>query len=202
MRIRLGCIVEGHGEVEAVPVVVRRIAERERPLNVVEIPNPLRITKDRLVKAGELERAVELAARLAGQPGGVLVVLDSDDDCPAEQEPALLARAEAARSDRPIAVVLAKREFEGWLLAAAESLRGQRGLPDNLQPPADPEAIRGAKEWLTGRMTAGRAYSPTLDQPALSARFDLDLARTRSQSFDKFYRDTVALISRLQNASR
>ena len=202
MRIRLGCIVEGHGEVEAVPVVVRRIAERERPLNVVEIPNPLRITKDRLVKAGELERAVELAARLAGQPGGVLVVLDSDDDCPAEQGPALLARAEAARSDRPIAVVLAKREFEGWLLAAAESLRGQRGLPDNLQPPADPEAIRGAKEWLTGRMTAGRAYSPTLDQPALSARFDLDLARTSSQSFDKFYRDTVALISRLQNASR
>lgn len=202
MRIRLGCIVEGHGEVEAIPVVVRRIAEQESPLSIVQIPTPIRISKDRLVKTGELERAVELAARLAGQPGGVLVVLDSDDDCPAEQGPALLARAVEARSDRPIAVVLAKREFEGWLLAAAESLRGQRGLPDNLQPPADPEAIRGAKEWLTGRMVAGRAYSPTLDQPALSACFDLDLARERSESFDKFYRDTVALISRLQSASR
>lgn len=202
MRIRLGCIVEGHGEVEAVPVVVRRIAERESPLDVVQIPAPIRISKDRLVKAGELERAVELAARLAGQPGAVLVVLDSDDDCPAEQGPALLARAVETRNDRPIAVVLAKREFEGWLLAAAESLRGQRGLPDDLQPPADPEAIRGAKEWLTSRMTAGRAYSPTLDQPALSAGFDLDLARTRSESFDKFYRDTVALISRLQSAGR
>ncbi len=202
MPIRLGCIVEGHGEVEAVPVVVRRIAERESPLSDVRILGPIRISKDRLVKAGELERAVELAARLTGLPGGVLVVLDSDDDCPAEQGPALLARAVEARSDRPIAVVLAKREFEGWLLAAAESLRGQRGLPDNLQPPADPEAIRGAKEWLTGRMMASRVYSPTLDQPALSARFDLDLARKRSESFDKFYRDTVALISRLQSASR
>ena len=202
MPIRLGCIVEGHGEVEAVPVVVRRIAERESPLSVVQILRPIRISKGRLVKAGELERAVELAARITGHPGGVLVVLDSDDDCPAEQGPALLARAVEARSDRPIGVVLAKREFEGWLLAAAESLRGQRGLPDNLQPPADPEAIRGAKEWLTGRMAAGRAYSPTLDQPALSARFDLDLARERSESFDKFYRDTVALISRLQSASR
>ena len=202
MRIRIGCIVEGHGEVEAVPVVVRRIAARESPFDVVEIHRPIRISKSRLVNADELERAVELAARLLGHPGGVIVVLDSDDDCPVEQGPALLARAEAARSDRPLAVVLAKREFEGWLLAAAESLRGQRGLPDNLQPPADPEAIRGAKEWLTGRMTAGRAYSPTLDQPALSACFDLDLARTRSESFDKFYRDTVALISNLQSASR
>ena len=202
MRIRLGCIVEGHGEVEAVPVVVRRIAERESPLDIVQILRPIRISKDRLVKARGLERAVELAARITGHPGGVLVVLDSDDDCPAEQGPALLARAVEVRSDRPIAVVLAKREFEGWLLAAAESLRGERGLPDNLQPPADPEVIRGAKEWLTGRMTAGRVYSPTLDQPALSARFDLDLARERSESFDKFYRDTVALISRLQSASR
>ena len=201
MRIRLGCIVEGHGEVEAVPVVVRRIAERESPLDIVQILRPIRISKDRLVKARGLERAVELAARITGHPGGVLVVLDSDDDCPAEQGPALLRRALAARSDRSIAVVLAKREFEGWLLAAAESLRGKRGLPDNLQPPDDPEAIRGAKEWLTGRMTAGRVYSPTLDQPALSARFDLDLARERSESFDKFYRDTVALISRLQSAS-
>ena len=85
MPIRLGCIVEGHGEVEAVPVVVRRIAERESPLSVVQIPNPIRISKDRLVKAGGLERAVELAARITGHPGGVLVVLDSDDDCPAEQ---------------------------------------------------------------------------------------------------------------------
>ena len=202
MRIRIGCIVEGHGEVEAVPVVVRRIAERESPLSAIQMSSPIRISKDRLVKSGELERTVELAARLAGEAGGVLVVLDSDDDCPAEQGPALLARAVDARSDRPIAVVLAKREFEGWLLSAAESLRGKRGLSDDLQPPADPEAIRGAKEWLTGRMTAGRTYSPTLDQPALSARFDLDLARTRSQSFDKFYRDTVALISRLQSASR
>lgn len=202
MRIRLGCIVEGHGEVEAVPVVVRRIVERESPFEVIQIPRPIRISKDSFVKADELERTVELAARLAGEAGGVLVVLDSDDDCPAEQGPALLARAEAARSDRPIAVVLAKREFEGWLLAAAESLRGQRGLPDDLQPPTDPEAIRGVKEWLTGRMAAGRAYSSTLDQPALSACFDLDLARERSVSFDKFYRDTVALISRLQSASR
>ena len=93
MPIRLGCIVEGHGEVEAVPVVVRRIAERESPFEFIQIPRPIRISKDSFVKAGELERTVELAARLAGEAGGVLIVLDSDDDCPAEQGPALLARA-------------------------------------------------------------------------------------------------------------
>ena len=43
-------------------------------------------------------------------------------------------------------VFLAKKEFEAWFLAAAESLRGQQGLPLDLTSPHYPENIRGAKE--------------------------------------------------------
>jgi hypothetical protein len=128
-----------------------------------------------------------------GGTGGVLVVLDSDDDCPAQAGPNLLTRAAAVRVGLPIAVVLAKHEFESWFIAAAESIAGQLGLPADLQSPNDPESIRGAKEWLTGKMLGSRSYSPTLDQPALASRFDLGVA-LRANSFEKFHRETTRLL--------
>jgi len=61
-------------------------------------------------------------------------------------------------------------------------------LPASLAAADDPEAIRGAKEWLRDRHSCAR-YSETVDQPALTAIFDIQLARKRSPSFDKFYRE-------------
>lgn len=84
-----------------------------------------------------------------------MVVLDSEDDCPGQLGPRILQRAAQARSDVSLAVVLPKREFEAWFLAAAESIRGYRGLPQDLRPPPNPEAVQGAKEWLNHRMQAG-----------------------------------------------
>ena len=192
--IRLASIVEGDGECEAIPVLVRRIALALDPGLVPLVQPVLRVPSSRLIKQGELERTVELAARKLGDQGGILIVLDCDDGCPAEDAPALLKRAIAARRNLAISVVLAKREYEAWFLAAAESLRGQRGLPTDLAAPPDPEAIRGAKEWLAERMPPGRGYSETSDQPALTAIFDLIAAR-RADSFDKCYREITRLLN-------
>lgn len=197
MIARIGCIVEGHGDVEAAPIVIRRIAARIDPARVIHIPAPIRTSRDKIVKAGELERAVTLASRKLGGYGAVLVLLDSEDDCPARLGPELGRRAAAIRGDLPLAVVLAKREFEAWFLAAAESLRGLRGLAADLQPPPDPEAIRGAKEWLRNRMPPRQRYVETLDQPALAAQFSLDAARA-APSFDKLYREVARLIEELR----
>jgi len=199
MDLRIGCIVEGHGDREAVPVVIRRLAEKLDPTMTVLIPPPIRIPKNKLIKAGELERAVELAARTTSRHGAVGIVLDGDDDCPAQIGPALLERATRVRRDLPTAVVIAKREFESWFLAAAESLAGHRGLNTNLDHPPEPEAVRGAKEWLSARMQGGRKYVEILDQPALSAQFNLDMAR-RSESFDKCYREISRLLNELRKA--
>ncbi len=188
--------MEGHGELEAVPVLVRRIAGELHPGHPVRIAHPFRVPRTRLIKPGELERSVELAARRAGRGGGILIILDSDDECPAALGPELLQRAMAVRPDLPISLVLAKREFEAWFLAAAESLRGSRGLAGDLDPPEEPEMIRGAKEWLTARMTGSLHYRETLDQPALAAVFDLTAAR-RADSFDKLYRDVSRLLNTL-----
>ena len=199
-EVRIGCIAEGHGEREAVPIVIRRIAQVLDPALYVHIPPPIRTPKSKLVKSGELERALGLAALKIQGRGGILVLLDSDAECPAQRGPELLQRATSARADLPVAVVLAKQEFEAWFLASAVSLRGSRGLSANLVPPPDPEMIQGAKEWLSRQMVGAQSYRETLDQPALAARFDLEVAR-RADSFDKCFREIVRLLESVRWSS-
>ena len=200
MTVKIGCIVEGHGDVVAVPLLIRRIAAELHPDLVIETPRPIRVHRNQVVQADKLERRVELATQRIGGQGAIFIVLDADDACPAQLGPELINRVSQTRSDLPIAVVLAKYEFEAWFLASVESLRGQRGLRANIQPPNEPETIRGAKEWLTHRMEGSRTYSETHDQPALAALFDMEQAR-QADSFDKCYRDIVRLLEKLQEAN-
>ena len=196
--IRIASIVTGHGEVTAAPLLLRRIAQDLDPGLILDLPSPLRLSEGKLHKQDELARTVELAARRAGPHGGVFLLTDCDDGCPAQDGPALLARVRAVRSDRPLAVALAHREFESWFLAAAESLRGRVGLDAQLSPPDQPEALRDAKGWLKRHMQGARGYNEVLDQPKLAAAFDLAQARGRSDSFDVCYRRVAELLSALR----
>ena len=192
---RIATIVEGHGEVEAVPILLRRIAERLSPDFAVDAPRPIRTGRRKLRKEGELERVVRLAARLAGTDGCILILLDADDDCPAELGSELLRRARGEQADCDIRVVLAKVEYEAWFLAALDSIAGKRGIAESAAQPPEPESIRDAKGWLSARMPSGQSYSPTLDQPALTAIFDLDSAARMAPSFDKLWRDVGSLLA-------
>ncbi|WP_199485184.1 DUF4276 family protein [Actinomadura craniellae] len=193
--LTIGTIVEGQGEVQALPVVLRRIAARCVPETWLDLPRPYRAGRGSLLKAGGIEAAVTVVAE-ANRVDGVLVVIDADDDCPATLGPGLLRRAQECRPDKQHAVVLANREFEAWFLAAAPSLGGVRGLAEHLDLPAEPERPRDCKGWLTSRRTDGQSYKPTADQAALADRFDLDMARAHSPSFDKFYRDVERLLTK------
>ena len=200
MILKIGCIVEGQGDVEAVPILIRRIAAECYPEMAIRIPRPIRVNRTQVVLPDQLEQEVKLATQKIGGKGAIFIILDSDDDCPAQLGPALLYRASQVCDNLPIAVVLAKREFEAWFLAAAESLRGKRGLKSDIASPNNPEAIRGAKEWLHDRMQSSNTYRSKRDQPALAALFDLEQAR-QADSFDKCYRDIVWLLEELQNAN-
>lgn len=191
-------IVEGHGEVSAVPILIRRIVARYAPEVYAHVGQAIRVKRTGLIQPGGLERTVELAARQTTPADGILILLDADDDCPREIAEQLLARARAARPDRAISVIAANREYEAWLLAAARSLRGKRGLADDLEPPPDPEGIRDAKGWLASRTTGGFSYKPTIDQPALTHLFDLEQANA-SRSFRKFVKDVLQLAQNQPN---
>ncbi len=189
---RIVSIVEGHGEVNAVPVLLRRIVQQISPTSALEVPRPIRVKRTRILQQSELERAIALAAKRAAGDGCILLLLDSNSDCPAKLGPEMLRRAAAIRPDRAVRVVLAKMEFEAWFLAAASSLAGYRGIDASIARPPDPEAVRDAKGWLSERMPPGQPYRETLHQAAFAATFDLAAARSAS-SFDKLWRDVESL---------
>lgn len=114
------------------PILIRRIAQIAEPQCWVEAPPGIRVPRGTLVKAGEVERATQLAAMHANPDGAVLILVDADDDCPAEIGPELLQRAAGASPGLAIGLVLAKYEFENWFIAAADSIRGRRGLAADL----------------------------------------------------------------------
>jgi hypothetical protein len=154
----------------------------------------MRIPRGKITIAGGIERAVAAEALRVSGTGGVLVLLDADDDCPAEYGPLLLARAMAARPDKQVSVVLANREFEAWFLAAAPSLAGQFGFPGEFPRPHNPETPRDCKGLLTKARPRGQPYKETVDQAPLTSAFDLKMAREHSDSFDKFYREISRLL--------
>ncbi|MBB3295614.1 hypothetical protein FHT39_004294 [Mitsuaria sp. BK045] len=179
-------IVEGDGEVAALPVVLRRLHERFGPYDHVNVLAPIRVYKDRFLnREEEFRRHLLLAAAKCGEGGWILVVLDADDECPKELAERIRARAAEVVPHRRVAVVIPKREFEAWFIAAAASLEGVRGFSSSeADRGIDAETPRNAKGWLKERMHGG-SYGETTDQPAFAARFDLDQALANSRSFRK-----------------
>lgn len=190
-------VVEGHAEVQTVPVLMRRLLAESRRYEV-HIARPVRVKRYQVVRPGELERAFQLARRRSQGCDAILLLLDADDDCPKEIVPELLERARNAGAGLPVAVVLAKSELESWFVGSLESLRGVRGIDEAAVSPEKPEDIRGAKGYLGRQMMGGFTYVEVDDQPALAEGFDLELARRRCPSFDKFMRDFQTLIAAMQ----
>jgi hypothetical protein len=178
-------IVEGDGEVEAVPILLRRIAEWRASSDMPMILQPLRVKRDKFLnKHEEFNRVLILAARKLVDPGWILILLDADDDCPVTLASKILDRCRQVVAHKAVSVVLAKREYEAWFIAASESLNGYRGLVLGQGAEIDPEAKRDAKGWMRERMANG--YREVLDQPAFSSRMNLKFAYERSRSFKKF----------------
>lgn len=107
MAFRIVPIVEGDGEVQAVPVLLRRFIIEFNPAIPIQIAGPIKQHRGSLIKAGGIERAVQFAAIEMGESGAILIILDSEGECPRKLGPSLLARAQEARSDKSSLVVLA-----------------------------------------------------------------------------------------------
>lgn len=199
MTLQVTTIVEGDGEVVALPVLLRRLSQWRTPETYVEILTPIRVRRDRFLnRTEEFQRILSLAASKCGESGWILIVLDADDDCPKEKGATILANATAHVPHRNISVVLANREYEAWFIAAASSLDGCRGfkLPQVI---VDAEAPRDAKGWVERQMLG--SYSEITDQPAFSARMNLQDAFDKSRSFRKLCEEWSKNVTRL-NAER
>ena len=111
--MKIAAIVEGDGEVAALPVLLRRIAAWRSPVQRTEVLPPIRVRRDRFLnREDEFKRHILLAAAKCSDDGWILVLLDADDDCPAEIGREILKRARSVAPHRRISVVLANREYE------------------------------------------------------------------------------------------
>jgi hypothetical protein len=142
--------------------------------------------------------------------GAVLLLLDGDlskipatwtsysdhfrttDFCPFRAAAVLAGSARAARAGEVFscASVFAMKEFETWLVAGIESLRGHeladgRGVIPRTAafPEGEIENVRDAKGILQSIV---RGYNPSLDQAILAGFVDLDMVATRCRSFRRF----------------
>lgn len=187
-------LVEGHSEVEAVPILLRRLLVALEAFHV-EIARPFRIKRTKIVRPGELERAVTQGLRARSNVKGLLVILDQDDDDVESLESDLTRRGRET-TDVPLYVVAAERELEAWFLGCKEALRGVRGIRSDARSPSEPESIRGAKERLSRNME-GRRYVEVDDQPAFAEAMDLGLASERCRSFRRLAQAVERLAIRI-----
>ena len=174
-RPKLASIVEGHGEVSAVPELLRRLVPS------IDVLKPHRLPKGRM--RVDLARAVRLQGDRVGADGGVLVLVDADDDDPAQLQQLLQGQVDAGLSGST-RVVVAIKEYEAWFLAGIGSLRSHRSVRDDATYEADPEAPRGAKSHLSPQIL--EPYQETIHQVAFSAIVDLDEVAGSSDSFLAF----------------
>ena len=158
--------------------------------------SPFRSKRTLLVREDDFKRAVQIAALKPGACA-VLVLFDADDDCASTYVPNMLVWAREVAPELPCGVVMARREYEAWFLAAIESLRGQRKISPEATYPNNPEQVRDAKGTVERLMMPGTHYAGTADQPALSALFDLRTAYRRASSFRKLVKELCRLLEEL-----
>jgi hypothetical protein len=198
MTRRLVLLVEGQGDADAAPVLVKKLLTEQHAWDAVVLdPHPLRVGDfSKLVKNDFAPwRRFLGAAGKRPNVGGCLLLLDGDSRGKFESVPFCAARGaqrlvEYARivgagTNFSLAVVFACMEFETWLLAGVESLAGRK-LPDGrngVQPDARPPdgdletAPRDAKGWLNRLIKGG--YNQTRDQADLTDMVDLNMVRQR-----------------------
>lgn len=195
MMRTLHLLVEGDGDKEAAPILLRRLLHEEHqrydwlvgPKHVMKVHGLAKL-RNELPKYMEHLRGKSCA--------GAMILLDLEDQLPCQEAPALAeAIAGLQPLPFPVVVVFAYREYESWFLAGLPSIAAQSSLfAADLTYPNDPEAKRGAKEELTKRMPATVKYNAVLHQAKFTDYLSFEQAR-RAPSFRRLERALAELLT-------
>jgi hypothetical protein len=173
-------VVEGAGEVRAVPNLLHRLSsELGHPTHWAP---PLRIN---VIRSTDAEKAGNLV-RQRPDAEGLLVLRDDEDGCPRDDAPQLARWMKRLELPFPTACVLFYREYETLFLPCLAELAGKplkhgsierEGIRAGALFEGDPEIPRDAKGVVSAAMPSGRAYKETLDQLALTQLLDFSTLR-------------------------
>jgi hypothetical protein len=104
-------------------------------------------------------------------------------------------RVQSAAQNLSATFLYAVREFEAWFIASAPALAAAGLLREGTPVEENPEAIRGAKEWLSRHMTGAHRYRETVDQARFTQAMSLGEA-ARCSSFARLMKRLQDLVDR------
>ena len=190
MNQQIIAIVEGAGEENAVPSLIRRILWERFCRYDIGIGKS-KVAKGKRNLIGRLDDFIVYA--MSEGYSAILVLIDADEDCPIELASDLAAKASALNASVPIAIVCAKSEFETWFICSlsdseGDGIRRRLNMQSGAVCPDAPESIRNAKGWLTNFMPSGHAYRETADQDNLTHHIVIDAVHEKSRSFRRLCR--------------
>ena len=204
MPRKIVLLVEGEGDLEAVPVLAKKLWPKVAYRDVAPDPRPMRVGGYPQLCAHEYRKWRRLLAAAAKRPGfaGAILLIDGDAKKNADKSPfcavtaargLVAAAAESGAGELfSLCVVFANREYESWVLAAGPVLAGRVSSNELFKPgiefPSDAEqSPRDAKGWLRTNLTRG--YRERIDQKELTALFDAEILRhlrgSGSRSFQR-----------------
>ncbi len=160
-------VVEGDGDVAALPGLLGRILlEMYNRSDVLVAQGKTMVVnaKGRSTLENRLEKFIQYA-QYRSECDAILVLLDTDGDCPVSLAQGLLRRCEKLGLTCPIEIVCAHRCYESWFLASLDAIKGQCGIRGTAVLPQDAEDIQNPKQWLTDQMPTGRAYKEVWYDP-------------------------------------
>lgn len=188
-------IVEGAGDVAAIPLLIRKVLYEHGIFHVQTAPRPkTKVEVGKLRQPGELERYIDFCNRESGD--SILLAIDSDDHCPVAVALEFAARIKNTGLRKPASVCLFNREYESIFLPSIDRIADL--YPDfkwsNTEVTQHPETIREVKGTISKMMPADRAYKPTRDQARFTDAIDLAVTRAASRSFRHFEKSLLWLV--------
>ena len=197
-------IVEGHGEVEAVPTLIRRVLREHLNEYELQIAGPKRLRRNKI--EADLPKMLKYAV-LDPKCKAIIILVDSDKDCALELASNISRVTARQNIGMPVAIVCPKTEYETWFIASIDTIKGctigQREVV--IDPaaicPGNVETVSGAKEWLNRWMPKNMIYKATQDQKPLTKMIDLQLAIKHSRSFRRLCHAVEEVVDSIQTGS-
>jgi hypothetical protein len=182
-------VVEGHGDIKAAPVLMKRLSDfmlRGQKLAwgadaILRVGSPFCGAK---LKSNAKEIIQTTANKLRQRPdcSGCLFLFDDEDGCSKKDAQAIAVWIKECRLPFPCAVVLAVKEYEACFLPSLSTLPGVK--LKNLDAAAymrrDPKAV------LSDCMPKGKPYKEMRHQKLFSEKIDFNLVeKANLRSFNR-----------------
>ena len=175
-------IVEGKGELKAVPNLLHRLWEaniKSPPLRTGK--QPYKVRRGDFINNQKVRREYlnEVGYRARQCYGGVLILLDAEEECcrdfvHGDKIKDIRADIDEILVGIPHFFALAEKGYESWLVAGLGGINTEKGV---------------SEDWINAnkdKTGLDRKYNKIVDQLKLTSKMDIQRARKVNSSFNRF----------------